>query len=90
MKMKIYNLKVDKEKKEKEKDKNKWSYNITEKKRTINNNYIKYPHNTIQSPITKTKIHKRINSLGNNSKDNNKNIKPMNNHYKKNSLKKEK
>ena len=70
-----------KEKNYKEKIK---SNNIIEKKRTINNNYIKYPHNTIQSPIAKTKIHKRINSLGNNSKDNNKNIKPMNNHYKNN------
>ena len=55
-----------------------------QKKRTINNNHIKYPHNTIQSPITKTKIHKRINSLDNNGKDNNKNIKPVSNHYKNN------
>ncbi len=65
------------------KDKIKSNDNI-QKKKTINNNYIKYPHNTIPSPIDKTKIHKRINSLDNNGKDNNKNIKPMNKNYKNN------
>ena len=59
------------------------SNNSIEKKRTINNNKLKYNNKTIQSPIDKSKLHKRINSLGICGKDN-KNIKESNNHFYKN------
>ena len=55
------------------------SNNSIEKKRTINNNQLKNNHRSIQSPIAKTQMHKRINSLGITGKDNN-----NKNHYYKN------
>ena len=64
---------------------------IIEKKNQINNN-IKYNKLTIESPINKPKIHKRINSLCINGNPNKKNIKNKNNsnlntiNYKKNKL----
>ena len=47
-------------------------------KKVVNNN-IKSPKPSNQSPLIKAKIHKRINSLHLNTKENKKNIKPINN-----------
>ena len=52
--------------------------NSIEKKK-LNNNHVKSPKIILKSPITKSKMHKRINSLHINGKENKKNLKTVNN-----------